>query len=96
MPGPNNEEDVIVQDVYPYATPEPVSYVKPGQPFWSTEKTRGGWYVASSILKDDLMAAGLPATAPQNNTPSSDSPWTVIGPALALERLLSSVASRSS
>jgi hypothetical protein len=87
MPGPNNEEDVLVQDLYPYATPGPVSYVKPGQPFWSTEKTHGGWYVAYSSLKDELVAVGLPKTPPAADEPASDSPWRVVGPVLALAGL---------
>jgi hypothetical protein len=65
MPGPNNELDELVQDVYPYAEPNPVSYMKPGQRFWTTERTRGGWFVAAtSFAKDELVAAGLPRTAP--------------------------------
>jgi hypothetical protein len=63
MPGPNNQEDLLVQDVYPYAQPEAVTYTKPGQRFWTNERTHGGWYLASS-LKDQLVAAGLPPNAP--------------------------------
>jgi hypothetical protein len=87
MPGPNQEQDTIVQDVYPYATPDPVAYVKPGQHYWSTQQTRGGWYVGYSGLKDDLVAAGLPATAPADDAGPSGPPWSVIGPALALAAL---------
>lgn len=65
MPGPNNELDELVQDVYPYAEPNPVSYTKPGQRFWTTESTRGGWYVAATqFAKDELVAEGLPRNAP--------------------------------
>ena len=88
MPGPNNELDVLVQEFYPYAQPVPVSYVAPGQPFWTTEETRGGWFVATAALKDQLVAAGLPETAPTGDgAPPSDSPWTVIGPLLVLVAL---------
>lgn len=83
MPGPNNELDEIVQSFYPYASPSPVSYTKPGQPFWTTERTRGGWYVATSDLKDRLVAVGLPQNAPTGQPPS-DSPWKVVGPVLVL------------
>jgi hypothetical protein len=79
MPGPNNEEDELVQDLYPYANPSPVTYVEPGQRFWSTEQTRGGWYVASSTLRDLLVSAGLPQDAPVSEPPS-DSAWSVVGP----------------
>ncbi|HEX2345603.1 MAG TPA: hypothetical protein VHI12_03375 [Gaiellaceae bacterium] len=83
MPGPNNELDEIVQSFYPYASPSPVSYTKPGQLFWTTERTRGGWYVAFSDLKDSLVAVGLPQNAPTGPAPS-DSPWKVVGPVLVL------------
>jgi hypothetical protein len=84
MPGPNNELDTIEQELYPYATPSPVSYTKPGQPFWTTEETRGGWFVADATFKDQLVAAGLPETAPTDGNAPSDSPWTVLGPVLVL------------
>lgn len=83
MPGPNNEVDNLVQSFYPYASPSPVSYLEPGQRFWTTERTRGGWYVASASLKDQLVAAGLPQNAP-TAAPPSDSPWKVVGPAAVL------------
>jgi hypothetical protein len=84
MPGPSNELDTLVQEIYPYATPSPVAYVEPGQPFWTTEETYGGWFVAASTLTDQLVAAGLPETAPTAGGTPSDSPWTVLGPVLVL------------
>jgi hypothetical protein len=78
MPGPNGETDRIRQDLYPFASKGPVSYVRPGQPFFETDGTHGGWYVASSFLKDDLVGVGLPETPPTGGG-SSDFPWTVIG-----------------
>ena len=62
VPGPNNETWKIRQDVYPYATPAPVTYMKPGQTVFQIEGgTRGGWFQADSRLKETLVAAGLPA-----------------------------------
>jgi len=83
MPGPNNEEDLLLQDVYPYAQPDPLTYVEPGQRFWTTEQTRGGWFVATSSLKGMLVAAGLPQNAPVVGSPS-ESPWRVVGPLVAV------------
>jgi hypothetical protein len=80
MPGPNNETDSLVQDVYPYATPSPVTYVAPEQPFWTTEHTVGGWFVATSTLKDLLVDAGLPQSAPTPGATPSDPPWKVLAP----------------
>jgi hypothetical protein len=79
MPGPDDEADTLVQSVYPYATPSPVTYVEPGQSYWTTERTRGGWYVASPELRELLVSAGLPETAPTADTGPSDSPWRVVG-----------------
>jgi hypothetical protein len=79
MPGPNNEEDRLLQDLYPYASPSPVSYVEPGQRFWTTEQTRGGWFVATATLKDLLVVAGLPETPPATDAPS-EFPWRIAAP----------------
>lgn len=88
MPGPNNELDEIRQDLYPYAQPTPVSYTLPKQPFFGTEQTRGGWYVAStSFLKDALIQAGLPQNAPTGGN-GSTFPWMVVGPLAALGGML--------
>jgi len=83
MPGPNNEVDHLVQDVYPYAEPDPVAYVAPGQPFFGTERTRGGWYVSTTALKDNLVAAGLPPNAPTAGD-GPGFPWTLVGVLTAL------------
>ena len=84
MPGPNNELDVIRQDLYPYAQLEsyaesaPVTYMEPGQPFFGTEKTVGGWWIANPSLKDDLVTAGLPETAPKGGGDSEGAPWRLV------------------
>jgi hypothetical protein len=77
MPGPNGVDE-LRQDLYPYAKPSPVTYVKPGQRFFGTEKTVGGWYVASATLRDNLVAAGLPET-PTIDGSGSEVPWTAVG-----------------
>jgi hypothetical protein len=61
VPGPDNELDKLRQDVYPYAPGGPVTYMEPGQSFFGTERTRGGWFQATSQLKETLVAAGLPS-----------------------------------
>jgi hypothetical protein len=63
LPGPNGGESTIRQDLYPYAGNAPVTYTAPGQRFFGTERTRGGWFQASPELKDTLVKAGLPARA---------------------------------
>ena len=77
VPGPNGESR-ISQDAYPYADPQPVTYMKPGQVFWDGQRTRGGWYVGDSQLRASLFAAGVPRSAP--STGGFDwTRWTLIG-----------------
>jgi hypothetical protein len=67
VPGPNNELDKLKQDIYPYAPGGPVTYMEPGQKFFGTEETRGGWFKAAPLVKDTLVEAGLPAVAPSGS-----------------------------
>ena len=67
LPGPSGKNDYVKQDVYPYADP-PVTYVEPGLKFFDEMETRGGWYVAGPALKESLVSAGLPSTAPANGS----------------------------
>lgn len=76
MPGPDAEPSELTQDLYPFASPSPVSYMKPGQTYFGTERTRGGWFVSTSTLKSRLVAAGLPATRPTGGR--SDVPWALL------------------
>src|SRR2546430_5749753 len=64
MPGPSGVDE-LRQDLYPYAKPNPVTYVEPGQRFFGTERTVGGWYVASATLKVETVAAAPPAIRPR-------------------------------
>jgi hypothetical protein len=74
VPGPSNEAWKVQQNVYPYATPAPVTYMRPGQDVFAiVGGTRGGWFQADSRLKETFVAAGLPATAPAVSSESSSS-----------------------
>jgi hypothetical protein len=64
VPGPDNDTFTIRQHVYPYATSGPVTYMAPGQPVFDT-KTTGGWFQAGTDLKETLVTAGLPESAPK-------------------------------
>lgn len=87
MPGPSNEVSRIRQDVYPYAQPEPVSHMAPGQSVFGTEQTRGGWFVATRFLNDTLVGAGLPQSPPTGGD-DSGFPWTLAGAPVALASAL--------
>jgi hypothetical protein len=71
----------IKQDLWPYAKPYAVTYMAPGQDIFDT-KTKGGWYTDSS-LKDMLVAAGLPKSAPSASTAGSSFPTGLVGGLLA-------------
>ena len=81
MPGPNGVTNELVQDLYPYAHPTPITYMASGQRYFGTEKVVGGWFVASTTLTDELVTAGLPESAP--TTGGSGIPWTSIEVAAA-------------
>ena len=63
VPGPNGASR-IQQYVYPYAKPGALSWMIPGERFWSSERTYGGWFRGGIELKRVLVAVGLPASAP--------------------------------
>jgi hypothetical protein len=76
VPDGEGAPSTITQDVYPYAKPLPVTYMAPGQPIFG-EQTAGGWYPATSALKDVLVTAGLPAkpiVSPQPVTAPAPAP----------------------
>jgi hypothetical protein len=89
VPGPNNETWKIRQNVYPYATPAPITYMEPGQEIFEiVGGTRGGWFQADPRLKETLVSAGLPANAPASSpAPSSDAsafPTSLVGLLIAI------------
>jgi hypothetical protein len=77
VPGPMNDTFTITQDVYPYASSGPVTYLAPGQPIFDMQ-TRGGWFQAGSDLKETLVAAGLPETAPGGSPDETSFPTTTV------------------
>ena len=76
MPGPDAVVNQLRQDLYPYATPEPVTYMKPGQAYFGSGKTVGGWYISGPSLKNQLVRLGLPETPPAGN--GFDAPWPIL------------------
>jgi hypothetical protein len=53
-------DDEIVQELYPYADPRPVTYLAPGQ----VVNAGGSWFVAHEDLREALVADGLPSDPP--------------------------------
>jgi hypothetical protein len=59
VPGPNGIRSRVVQDVYPFAKPVPLTYMKPGQHYWGNRLAHGGWFRSSVVLRQVLVRAGL-------------------------------------
>jgi hypothetical protein len=91
VPGPS-ANGTIVQDVYPYAKPNPVTYVRAGQRFWGVNYTYGGWFVSNAGLKTALVEAGLPES-PQTSGGGSF-PWAWSGAGVVAVVLLALLALR--
>ena len=83
VPAPDGSTDTIRQDLYPYAGPGPLTYTKPGQPFFDGERTDGGWYHAGPGLKTMLVDRGLPASAPSSAAGDGSSAFDARWPLLA-------------
>ena len=64
VPGGNSQTFHLSQDLYPYASSGAVTYMRPGQPIFGA-RTTGGWYPAGVALKELLVRAGLPKSAPR-------------------------------
>ena len=77
VPGPSNGTFTITQDVYPYASSGPVTYLAPGQPIFDMQ-TPGGWFQAGPDLKETLVAAGLPETAAAGSSDDTSFPTTTV------------------
>jgi hypothetical protein len=73
VPSGGGHEDLIRQHVFPYADRGPFTYTPPGQGFFETEETPGGWYRASADLKDRLVDAGLPEIPSRPEPAATDS-----------------------
>lgn len=67
VPGGGGERFRITQDLYLYAKGGALTYTKPGQRIFD-QRTRGGWYRGGPALKQTLVRAGLPRTAPRSDS----------------------------
>lgn len=82
IPGPSNDEFRLVQYLYPYAEPSPVTHMAAGQRIFGRQGTPGGWYVADDPnlpqLLPVLVEAGLPETSPTTAPDGGSLPWAVV------------------
>jgi len=79
VPGPNGTS-TLLQDVYPYAKPAPVTHMQAGQRFWGDMHTHGGWFISGAGVKRALVKAGLPPSPPPDSDGGSfPSGWAATG-----------------
>lgn len=79
----------IVQYVFPYAEPRPITYMPPNQKYWGGDETVGAWYAAHVGFRQTLLRLGLPALPlPGAQSPAAESAGnptsTVPGSSLAI------------
>ena len=75
----------LQQDLYPYARPGPLTYMRPGQSFFGTQRTHGGWFAAPAAIKSTLVGAGLPVRPPgQDSGGGSTLAWGLAGAVVVL------------
>jgi hypothetical protein len=92
FPNPETGEvATVVQDLYPYAKPDPVTYIPAGREVWKGEEAHGGWYLAPTDLKTVLVKAGLPRTAQVERKSSGSSMGVWAGGAAGAVALLLAV-----
>jgi hypothetical protein len=58
----DRDPDRIVQYVYPFAEPVPITHMPPQQKYWGSNETVGAWYAARIGLRKTLIGLGLPAS----------------------------------
>ncbi|HWJ32612.1 MAG TPA: hypothetical protein VNR59_09750 [Gaiellaceae bacterium] len=74
----------LEQSLYPYAAGGPVTHMRPGQLFWDTQRTTGGWIRGSAQLKQMLLSAGLPETPPAGERSNGRTIGVAAGAGIAL------------
>jgi LPXTG-motif cell wall-anchored protein len=78
VPGGGEERFRIRQDLYLYANGGALTYTRPGQRIFDMH-TRGGWYRGGAALKQTLVRAGLPRTAPRSDSGSNSNLAVLLG-----------------
>jgi hypothetical protein len=54
VPGPNGIRSRVVQHVYPFAKPTPLTYISPTQRYWGGRLAHGGWFRSTIALRQAL------------------------------------------
>jgi hypothetical protein len=75
--GPYGKDYELAGEIYPYAKPRPLTYMQPGQSFFETFRTHGGWFVGGPKLRRALLDAGLPSDPPDDGGRAGPSAWMI-------------------
>lgn len=62
----------IVQYVFPYAEPLPITYMPAKQKYWGGQETVGAWYAARIGLRQTLIGLGLPTSGSSQPAAGND------------------------
>lgn len=99
----DGRSDTVVQYVFPYAEPLPVTQIPAEQRYWGSNETVGGWYVAHHRFRDTLIELGLPASAASLGSAGRDTatvavtrpiasmPWGSLAAAVVLVAALAAI-----
>jgi hypothetical protein len=69
MAVPGRPSSDIIQYVFPYAEPQPITYMPSNQKYWGNAETAGAWFAGSVGLRGTLIRSGLPEAPPSGAHP---------------------------
>jgi hypothetical protein len=76
----NRDPDTIVQYVYPFAEPVPITHMPENQKYWGSNETVGAWYAARIGLTKTLIGLGVPAWGASLRSAGGDAATAVVAP----------------
>jgi hypothetical protein len=86
LPSPADTTDVVRQTLYPDAAGGPLTYTEPGQPFFGSQRSRGGWFHAPAELTVTIERIVVTGSAPAAAPPAAPTVSTTRGEATTATR----------
>jgi hypothetical protein len=78
MGSPRRHPDRIIQYVFPFAEPQPITYVPANQTYWGSSETVGAWFAARIGFTRTLLRLGLPASGSFERSTGRDEPTAAV------------------